>query len=470
MVKRIGTIRNIGYKKALLYLVTIFVSIRLLVFIIVFGEKTLQLDFACFYTAGEARNAQLSPYKNYLTMAPPIWDGFDLYIHSRFLYPLLAAEFFRPIALLPYHAAKYLWMFLSLAALLASLFLAFKSLTIKLNSTAIISVILMLFLFHPLLKFLSFGQIDAITLFFLIWGIYLLLQREEEKRKGLKLRDWLAGILFSIATLLKLHVVFILPFLMLRKKWNALGGYAIGCSIMLIFTILICDTNDLVTYATIDLPRISLYGELGTKEMLLPNADSIIASIQPAIGLTIKDGHIYSLSRQGFGWTGNATLTSTYIGQLLQSMLSRLGFPNSLVMVSLLLFIAFFILISIIDFSGRFALIQKQEEFLYWQLVLVIILLIAPLTRVTTTVWVITLFPLIIGSINNAQSSPKTLSLIIIFLGLILMAIPDHEAFPLLVPFAVTNEIFDYKYVTGELFIFSGLLMYLISKEKMTEY
>jgi hypothetical protein len=459
------SIRNIDYKKALLCLLTIFVSIRLLGFIIVFGEKTLQLDFAAYYTAGEALNAHLSPYKNYLTRTPRIWDGYVGYKNSRFLYPPLAAELFRPIALLDYHAAKYLWMILSLAALIASLYLAFISSEIRLDFSTIVSAILLLFIFHPLLKFLSFGQIDAFTLLLLTLGIYLILNREEEKRMGLKVwQEWIAGILFSIATLLKLHNVFILPFIVLRKKWNALGGYAIGGLIIIILTLFICGTNQLITYITDDLPRISKYDSNGTKEMLLPNADSIIASIQPGKGLTVKDGRVYSLSRRDFEWTGNATLVRTYIGQLLQTFFSKLGFSNSLVMVSLLIFVVFFILICIINFNGGFELIQKREEFLYWQLVLIIILLSAPRTWVTNTVWVITLFPLII---NGIQSSPKIIPLIIIFLGLLFMAIPDLEAFPILSPVSISNHIFDYKYVAGELLIFTGLLIYLISNKNM---
>ena len=464
MVKRIMNIRNITYKNAILYLVTFFVSIRLLAFIITFGEKTLQLDFTSFYTAGESLNANLSPYKNYLAINPNIWDGFAKYKHSRFLYPPLAAEFFRPIALFPYHIAKYLWMGLSIGALLASIFLSFKVLDIKLNLNTTILAILMLFIFHPLLKLLAFGQIDAITLFLLTLGIYLMLHREVNENE-IKWRKWIAGILFSLATLFKPHIIFILPFLIIRKKWKTLGGYAIGSFIMLIIT----GYSAIVTFAETDLPRIATYLEYGTEEMKLPNADSLIASIQPAKGFTIKDGNVYLLSKRDFEWSGNATLTRTYIGMLLQSLLSKLGFPISLVIVSTILFIAFFILISALNFRGKFKLTQ-EKEFLFWQFVLVIILLIAPITWVTNTIWVITLFPLVIYSINNVKTYPQNLILVIISFGLLLMAIPDTEAFPLLIPLRVTNEIFDYKYIIGELFIFSGLLIYLVSKEKIVEY
>ena len=55
------------YIKIFLSIITFLAFIRLLGFSIAFGEKSLQIDFSAFYTAGESVNAGLSPYKNYIS-------------------------------------------------------------------------------------------------------------------------------------------------------------------------------------------------------------------------------------------------------------------------------------------------------------------------------------------------------------------------------------------------------------------
>ncbi len=99
------------------------------------------MDFAAFYTAGEALNHGLSPYVNHVTRDPPIWDGVDAFQHSRFLYPPLAAVLFQPIALLPYGVAKYLWMLLNLISVCCSLFITVKTISLKITPERILTLI-----------------------------------------------------------------------------------------------------------------------------------------------------------------------------------------------------------------------------------------------------------------------------------------------------------------------------------------
>ena len=103
--------------KLLLYVLVTVALLRVVGFVVAFGEGSLQMDFSAFYTAGEALNAGLSPYRNHITATPPLWDGVDRYQHSRFLYPPLVATLFQPVALMDYHVAKHLWMIVSLVAL-----------------------------------------------------------------------------------------------------------------------------------------------------------------------------------------------------------------------------------------------------------------------------------------------------------------------------------------------------------------
>ena len=88
-----------------------------------FGQRSLQMDFSAFYTAGEAMNQGLSPYENHIAREPPVWDGYCEFQHSRFLYPPLAAAVFRPLAALPYAQAKRVWMLLMAASVVLSVVL-----------------------------------------------------------------------------------------------------------------------------------------------------------------------------------------------------------------------------------------------------------------------------------------------------------------------------------------------------------
>ena len=123
---------------------------------------SLQEDFAAYWIAGAARRLGLDPYINHLgsAAAPGLWDGVAPFGHSRFLYPPLVAELFRPLAALPYRAAKALYTGAAVAAWIASaLLLGRRAAPVFLGAGA---------LFFPLYLHLERGQIDLFALPFLI--------------------------------------------------------------------------------------------------------------------------------------------------------------------------------------------------------------------------------------------------------------------------------------------------------------
>src|SRR5262245_4159262 len=69
--------------------------------------RVVQQDFVAYWVAGSVRRLGLNPYVNHAVpgVTPTLWDG-GVFHHSRFLYPPLAAELFRPLAALPYRVAK----------------------------------------------------------------------------------------------------------------------------------------------------------------------------------------------------------------------------------------------------------------------------------------------------------------------------------------------------------------------------
>jgi hypothetical protein len=444
--------------RPLRWLLIVFVAlalVRLVAFVVAFGEESLQMDFAAFYTAGEALNAGLDPYRSHIMRSPPIWDGVDLFRHSRFLYPPLVATLFQPVALLPYHLAKLLWMILSLLALATSLILAMRVAGVASDNTAAWAVWLVVLIYHPLLTFLERGQIDSITMLLITVGIVWLTQRR---------REGAAGLLLALATLLKLHTVLLIPFLLLRRRWRALAGYAAGGLLLLLLSLVLNGPQMLVQYATVEFPRISKFGEWGTDEMRVD--PDRVAALQPGDGLTTKDGRVYS--REYFAFVSNASLGRTQIGYRLQERLAAAGVGSPQSVAALLAFAPLLALVGLCHaLNGFVDLSRPESDFLYWQLVLVIVLLSAPLTWVMNTIWLLALLPLTLRRRSSRPAeapSPwhRHLGWLAIAIGLTIAALPDTLAYTLLMPAGAVGEAAQQKYVIAQLTIAIGLMLHLI--------
>jgi len=152
------------------------------------AATSLQQDFAAYRVAGAAQRAGLDPYVNHLgsirqepsegsldlprrlrwaepssvnaTAAPGLWDGLALFRHSRFLYPPLVADLFRPLAALRYQTAKLLFTLAMLGAWLgaAALVGGPRERAVVLVASA---------LFFPLYRHFERGQIDLLLLLLL---------------------------------------------------------------------------------------------------------------------------------------------------------------------------------------------------------------------------------------------------------------------------------------------------------------
>jgi hypothetical protein len=217
------------------------------------ASHSLQQDFAAYWTAGNARRLGLDPYVNYVgsAEAPALWDGVAIFRHSRFLYPPLVAELFRPLAALPYRAAKLAFTGAMIAAWIGAGLLGARDRRWRV-------FILASALFFPLYRHLERGQIDLWILFFLAlaWRT--------------SARPWLAGAALALAAAFKPSLLGLLPVL-----WAA-GRARLACA-ALAAAVVVAGVTAAVTgparlreYALSVLPRVALYGEGGTESMLLP--------------------------------------------------------------------------------------------------------------------------------------------------------------------------------------------------------
>jgi hypothetical protein len=433
--------------------------IRVVAFLDYFGHSSLQMDFSAFYTAGESLNQGLSPYDNYVTQSNPIWDGVDRFTHSRYLYPPLVATIFQPIATLSYYYAKHLWMLISLACLFIALLISYRVVFADAYTTYgfIVQCVVGIFtcLYYPLLSFLERGQIDSITLLLLVIGMSIMINDH---------RSLWPGVLFAIATLLKLHIVYIVPFLILRKQWMAVAGY-ITCGILLsVITLALNGSALSMSYIFKDLPRIARYGEGGTETMKV--SEQAVQKVLKGVpsGLTFKDGRAYRAS--DFEFSTNATLVRVKIADAIRAIGYSLRINMSVTNVSAVLFSIFFATVGI---WGSVLGLQSQRqdppsEFGYWLMILIIILLCAPLTWVMNTIWLLPAVILFLYRYLELRSTTErgrarhVLLLCLGTTGLLIAMIPDQKGFQMLWP--TVGQWADHKYVVAECLVVTGLFGY----------
>ena len=436
-----------------LWIIALALLLRLFVYAAGFSRDSLQQDFSAFYTAGEALNHGLDPYQNHLNHDPPVWDGMNHFRHSRFLYPPLVATIFQSVALIPYKYAKILWTIASFAFQAGSLFLLMRMTgvrTIRARRWALPVIIIFVSLYYPLLTHLERGQIDTLTLLFFVLAI-------SDLSKSRSVR---AGAWFALATLFKLHSIYVLPFLLLRRNWKTLGGYALSGAIIIVLSFFINGTL-LPDYLFKELPEISLRGERGTYDDLLPGIAISQKLAMLGKNQTDKDGVIYRA--ESFPFEQNASLIRI-IGPFIPLTMSAV---SVIVFACLFLIIAFFIAHAQRD-AGKgdnkdgqerdHAALRQREEIIFWQIVMVVILLSGPLTWVMNTVWLLPALFILIRPADNVSAGyirgGGRLWGILAISALILTALPDLYFFDTLPFEARTTQ----KYVIAEFILLISLL------------
>ena len=414
---------------------------RVVIYALEFSKASMQMDFSAFYAAGKAINLGLSPYINYLPVNPSLWDGIARYEHSRFLYPPIIADMFQFFAYLSYAVAKKVWTLLNLAGIFMAMLIVSRKFTLSSHARIVAGIYACTF--FPLLTLLERGQIDGITLLLVVQSISWFDSKNKTKQ-------FFSGIFLAIAIALKLHTVYFLPFLVFKKKWRTLIG--IGVAGVIMITVMISPSNGVQTitnYIVNELPRISIYGEHGPADSLIPDIEFVKITKNYPIGSV--DGIRYKKSM--FSFVSNGSL----IRALFPAGTEIAGIPFSLTLLSILIF-GFFMMI-IFYFSG-FRYRKNTNDFdnhlMYYFMIMVLILLCAPLTWVMNVVWVLPVTFIALQQLENVNNK-KNFAMIPLILGILLVWIPDSTVFSLLIPVGLRFE--QYKYVIGELLIFFGLLV-----------
>lgn len=432
------------FVRILLFIILIFSLIRLFGYTIKFGQESLQMDFSIYYTAGQALNQGLSPYKNYLVQDPNLWDGLTTFQHSSFLYPLPAALPFQFLALFPYSVAKYLWMLVTIFSLLAGMIIVFRLLELKTSWELFLFVGIIIALFHPLLTILERGQIDAVTFAIIILAVSCLVRGKN--------KIW-SGIFLAIATVFKLHVGFVVPFLFLRHQQEALVGYVIGAFLIVLLSLGLYGPDLSLDYLVNQLPRISRFGAFGTEEMKLPEEliKKYLIKEGDQVVLTTKGSYWYI--PEAFGFLAKATAVS-----VASFILSAAGIKISISVLSLLILAGFITLMWWWQYHYHQGALEitPYQDFIYWQIVLIVILLAGPITWVMNTIWLLPITLIVVKEHSLLLDRRRAVYSALAMIGLLGVALPDHFTFSLLFPYG--EKLLWGKYVAAEVLLFISLL------------
>ncbi len=169
-------------------------------------------DFLAFYTGGVlAGSAGLyDPQANREVQQRILGGSYD---NLRFIRLPFYAALLKPLAWLPYRAARLLFVFLACAA---ACVLAWTARPPWQMAAAVM-------VFFPLAAGIVLGQ-DVVFLLLVICGALAL------HRRG---RQWAAGLVLSLC-LVKFHLFLLVPAVLLRhRQWRFLGGAAAGAAVWL---------------------------------------------------------------------------------------------------------------------------------------------------------------------------------------------------------------------------------------------
>ena len=426
--------------KVILVLIFIISFLRLISFTIEFSEESLQMDFTAYYFAGKSLNNGLSPYDNHVNTRWDLWDGVNMFKHSRFLYPPLIANLFQPLAALPYINAKYIWNFFNLFCYLLCFILMIKIFHFNKDFIKVLIAGILTFNFFPFIALLERGQIDCITFLLLLMGLMLLV-------KGNKYH-FASGFLMGITSLFKLYSLLLLPFLLIRKKFVVVYGYISGVLLIIILTLLISGFDSSYNYLTKEAVRISQHGSSGTNDMAIPVEIIKTFHLISPYSMAIIDGRIYLT--ESISFNSKASFIRT-----IEVLQSKTPFNITNTTYSIIVFAFFFILM--IVFSKKYKI--KKNDFVYWQVILIIILLSSPYTWVMNLVWLTPVAFIMINSLPDLLRRKKALILVTLIVGYLLLSLPDNLLLTKDVP--LLKEFFSARYVMSQFLILFSLVLYL---------
>jgi len=214
---------------------TIILFIFLLSLLELFKPLTLSYlpDFTTYYESTKLVLSHKNPYELLFVYPPPVF------------FLTVPFSFFPPLP------AEKLWMISSILLLILSLKLVLNELRISLLSEKGMLLCSLIFLFYFPLKFtLGTGQLNLFILFLITLSFLGFMKKDNR----------LLGISLGVAVMIKIFPLFLLPYLLLRRKWKALLWFFATCAFLSIASFIFFPTTStyFVSYFREVLPQLLL--------------------------------------------------------------------------------------------------------------------------------------------------------------------------------------------------------------------
>lgn len=190
---------------------------------------TFDADFVNFYMLGRILNEyphdRLYDHNLQTSIAErvhPLKSG----SYGPVAYPPAVAIIFQPLAALPYGRAYWTWLVITITLYVSSILLLGQSLFPARCDLLSLLLCLSLAFFPFVIETLAGGQLTAIGFFALSMAI-----REEKKQQQVASGMWIAVCLYK-PTLL----IWVVPMLVVTRRWKALAGFSAGAAVFLSVT------------------------------------------------------------------------------------------------------------------------------------------------------------------------------------------------------------------------------------------
>lgn len=145
----------------------------------------------------------------FLNGRPVYTANFDS-VDPHYLYPPSGTLLFAPVAAIDYEHARWLFILLNVAAILAAWYLLLRLFNYTVRSVAAPALLLAMFLSETVTNTLVFTNVNGCLLLVELVFIHLLIKR----------RDLWAGVIMGLSIAVKPTLVFLLPIALVRGQWK----------------------------------------------------------------------------------------------------------------------------------------------------------------------------------------------------------------------------------------------------------
>ena len=182
------------------------------------------LDFGIYYHSAQAATRHINPY-----------------IITEYIYTPFCLLLFYPFTVVPLIIASQIWIIISIVSLITAIWLLLKMYKATSDLILIFTLGILICNFFPVKFTLASGQINTIILLLIVMAMYV----GKQKKEGI------VGALLGLALTLKYTPLFILPYLLVRRKWRILVVLGITLIVLFILAFLVIDPKINIYYFTL---------------------------------------------------------------------------------------------------------------------------------------------------------------------------------------------------------------------------